>query len=370
LVNILHGIIWTLVGLLLMAVAQFIIRHVTFDSDLDLSGHITGMTQQAEEGGYGGNLAAAVVDAGAVISAGLVTAGNLSGAPRGWGDDIAAVLACFVLSQAAFYAYTRVFDYFFIAKVAGNADGTIEGAIKRQLPHAIAMPEATGLPPVTQGNVAAAISYGSMMVSYALLINNAIYQSYELASLIAWLILGGALLLLLRYLLDVIIVPQVELSTAVAQLNWGYPLVIGAIQLSCSRIICAVMDSSCSPYKYLTGPGVGPNAIVVDSDLGLLDAMTQYQQAIDLFTLRNLLSVTVSIALLILGKYTYQVTYYARNGSDLRLVDRISGRGHQMRPAGNNALSISFAGYMFALGNILAGKALPPFATHTAHNLS
>ena len=254
--NIWKAIVWMMIGQVLMLASQVITRHLTFEADLDLVGHITGMTKSAEDHRYGRNIAAAIVEGGAVVSAGLVAAGQVSGPPRGWGDDIFAVVFFFVLSQVAFTAYTALFDFFFINKCEGNRDGSVAGAIRRVLPpqHRIKMPD--GGDDLLIGNVAVAISYASMMVSYAMLISNAVYQSFELASFAVWAVGGGALLLFLRWFLDWAMVPHVDLDDKMAShFNWGFALVIGACQLSASRILSSLTASSCQDYKYTIGPG-------------------------------------------------------------------------------------------------------------------
>ena len=67
---------------------------------------VTGQSRAAKEGGYGHNIAAAIVEGATVVSAGLQCAGNVGGAPLGWGPDIASTLLFFTLSQVGFSTYT------------------------------------------------------------------------------------------------------------------------------------------------------------------------------------------------------------------------------------------------------------------------
>jgi uncharacterized membrane protein YjfL (UPF0719 family) len=382
--NILSCIVWGCIGVVLMLLSQVVTRHFTF-AGLDLVGHITGQTQRAKERGFGHNIAAGVLDGGSVVAAGLVSAANVSGAPRGWGEDLLSTLLFFVLSQIAFTVYTVVFDYFYIGATEGNAEGTLTGAVARSLGerHAIRLP-GRALPLLRQGNVAVSLSYAAMMVSYALLLGGSVYQSYELLGWAMWAVGGGALLLLFRALLDWVLAPHIELDRAMAvDFNWGFALVVGSMQLAVSHIFVGLISMDCTPYKYTGGPGLPktPTIVVVggdaqaafveDSDLKLFDALAQYQQTMDVFTWPKLVGLLIALLILGLSKFTYQLLGYLKLGAEFRMIDRITGtyddsgaaaHAHATRPGqgqggvpANRALAISFAGYIYSVGRILAG---------------
>ena len=263
--NIYSSCLWQLIGLLLMAVSQSVLRGVTF-GDIDMVGEVTGMTEQARKEDYGRNIAAAIVEGGAVVSAGLVSAANIGGAPKGWGEgkivklsrfvavrlanpksitisDILSTLLFFVLSQLGFIIYTKVFDVFFI-------HGTLQQALQKPLDEEHEIPMPHGAPALKRGNVAVAISYACTMVSFAMLISNAVYKSYELASFGVWFVLGGFLQLLFREMLDRAIAPGRDLDDALdQQMNWGFACVIGAMQLSVSRVLVSLMEDTCQGFQ-------------------------------------------------------------------------------------------------------------------------
>jgi ankyrin repeat protein/uncharacterized membrane protein YjfL (UPF0719 family) len=272
--SLLDAAAWTGIGLVLMLVAQQITRAITFGG-LDLAGHVTGQSQEAKRQLYGQNIAAAIVEGGALISAGLVASGNISGAPRGWGEDLLAVATFFVLSQLGFCVYTEIFDFYYIR-------GTVKEAVEAPLPEwaAIALPGEHAAPSgmkIRRGNVAVALSYAAMMVSYAMLVADAVYRSYELLSFGLWLIVGGGLLLLLRVVLDKALFPGVALDDAMAEdYNWGIALVIGALQLSASRVLTALAPDPCAPYSYSDGPGVPSGALREAHMLSLQDSLLQW----------------------------------------------------------------------------------------------
>ena len=240
--NIYSSCLWQLIGLLLMAVSQSVLRGVTF-GDIDMVGEVTGMTEQARKEDYGRNIAAAIVEGGAVVSAGLVSAANIGGAPKGWGEDILSTLLFFVLSQLGFIIYTKVFDVFFI-------HGTLQQALQKPLDEEHEIPMPHGAPALKRGNVAVAISYACTMVSFAMLISNAVYKSYELASFGVWFVVGGFLQLLFREILDRAIAPGRDLDDALdQQMNWGFACVIGAMQLSVSRVLVSLMEDTCQGFQ-------------------------------------------------------------------------------------------------------------------------
>lgn len=248
--NIGNSIVWQVVGVVLMVISQAIIRHVTF-GDIDLVGEITGHTQKAKIEGYGMNVSAAIIEAGSIVSAGMVAAANVYGAPKSWGEDLASVGIFFALSQLGFVVYTKVFDCFFINE-------TIQKAVTQPLDeqYKITMPH--GQKKGERGNVAVAISYSCMMVSFAMLLSNAVYKSYELANFGVWFVVGGALLLILREVLDRLIAPGRDLDDEMDKKhNWGFACVIGSLQLSISRVLASLMEDTCEDFRYTEGPG-GP----------------------------------------------------------------------------------------------------------------
>jgi uncharacterized membrane protein YjfL (UPF0719 family) len=356
---------WMLIGVVLMSLSMLITRKINF-GHLDLVGLVTGHTQKAKHEGYGMNVAAAVVEAGLVISSGLVAAGNVSGALRDWGGDILSVGIFFVLAQIAFILYTRLFDAFFIV-------GTIGEAVEQELAqgHEIPIP---GRPdaPLKQGNVAVAISYACMMVSYAMILSNALYKSYELANFAVWSVGGGIVLLALRFLLDKFVAFGVNLDDAMhKEFNWGFACVVGAMQLSVSRVLGALIDDKCSAYVYTEGPGVtdklqdaiaaakasGGNATIPpgieDTTLKIGDSLIQYQQMEDTFTWENLIGLSISFFVICLSKYTYQILYLMRRKCQFNLITQISDKDETTH--NNAALAVSMSGYLFSVGTILSG---------------
>ena len=59
------------------------------------------------------------------------------------------------------------------------------------------------------------------MVSFAMLISNAVYKSYELANFGVWFVVGGGLQLIFRRVLDVLIAPGRDLDAEMdSNYNW------------------------------------------------------------------------------------------------------------------------------------------------------
>ena len=162
-----------------MILAQLNTRHFTFGRGLDLVGHVSGQTHKARQAGYGGNIAAGILEGSTLVSASIVCAANVAGAPRGWSEDLLSTFLFFMLSQAAFIVYTVVFDYFYIEASNGNPDGTITGAIHRRLPPEYMIPQpGRARRNCAHGNCAVALSYGATMISSSILLGGSVYQSY------------------------------------------------------------------------------------------------------------------------------------------------------------------------------------------------
>ena len=116
--------------------------------------------------------------------------------------------------------------------------------------------------------------------------------------------------------------------------NWGFAAVVGAMQLSVSRVISALIEDSCEPYVYTEGPGVSVAGSKVEvNSLNIGDKLTQYQQMQDIFKWENLLALAISLSFLCLSKFTYQITpliagldYYVRVSARNQLVSAQADR--------------------------------------------
>eukprot|EP01048_Picozoa_sp_COSAG05_P016017 COSAG05_NODE_2007_length_3714_cov_6.483084_2_plen_119_part_00 len=82
-----------------------------------------------------------------------------------------------------------------------------------------------------RGNVAVAISFAAMAISFAIHIKQAVYTSYELANFLTVCIVGGGLQLAIRPVLARLIVASSDLDRELDKFNWGSALVVGAVQV-------------------------------------------------------------------------------------------------------------------------------------------
>ena len=243
--NVGFGVLWTVVGMIFMIIAQVILRHLTFRGmEQSLVGEVMEGALGEDHKEKGSNVAAAVVEAGGVVSAGLIAAANISGAPSDdqWLDLLAAV-AFFLLSQLSLMVFMKVFDCFFI-------HGTVEDALEKELPEAqwIHLPRDQIC---KKGNVAVAISHASMSVAFALLVSRATYSSFELASFGVFVVVGGTVQLLMRPVVDKLIVPSVKLDDELdTKMNWGMAAVVGSLQIYVARVISSLVDDTCEDFVY------------------------------------------------------------------------------------------------------------------------
>jgi uncharacterized membrane protein YjfL (UPF0719 family) len=94
------------------------------------------------------------------VSMGMVTAAAIAGPPDHFGFDLAACLLYYVLALICLVVWSKLFDLY-----------TTQWATWQE---------------IERGNIAAAISQFSQMVSAALLMASAISKTFELATFFAW----------------------------------------------------------------------------------------------------------------------------------------------------------------------------------------
>lgn len=228
-----------------MVVTQLVIRKLMFRGmNTDLATMVTEGATGDDAATAGSNLAAGIVEAGGVVAAGLIGSANVAGAPSDnqW-LDLGAAVMFFVLSQLGYLMFMKVFDMVYI-------HGSVEEALQRMLPteHWIYLPRGQIC---KQGNAAMAISHASMSVSFALLVSRATYSSFELANFGVFVIVGGGLQLALRPVVDKLIVPNAKVDEEIDEnMNAGFALVVGSLQVYLARVISSLVDDSCQDFIY------------------------------------------------------------------------------------------------------------------------
>ena len=244
--NIAWAVGWTVVGLLLMQINQLVVRKVMF-SDMNetslqqlVASGIIGPDAKTK----GSNLAAGIVEAGCVVASGMVASAAISGAPsiNKWGDLGAAILY-FVLSQVTLVVYMKVFDIFYI-------EGTIEDALQERLPpeRQLHLPHGQKC---DQGNVASAITFVAMAISFSIHISQAVYTSFELLNYVIVVVCGGGLQLLMRPILRrLIIIDSPTTDEAAKDHNWGFAIVVGSLQVYFARVLASLVSESCVDVVY------------------------------------------------------------------------------------------------------------------------
>lgn len=244
--NIATAVGWSAVGVVLMQISQLVVRKVMF------SGMNGTSIQQLVASGIigpeaktkGSNVAAGIVEAGCVVASGMVASAAISGAPstEKWAD-LGAALLYFALSQVTLVIYMKVFDVFYI-------EGTIEDALQERLPeeYHLRLPHGQKC---DQGNVAAAITFVAMAISFSVHISQAVYTSFELMNYMVVVVCGGGLQLLMRPILRrLIILNSPTTDQAAKELNWGFALVVGSLQVYFARILASLVSESCVDVVY------------------------------------------------------------------------------------------------------------------------
>lgn len=187
--------IWGLVGILLLAAAgkvnnRFLLRRFNNMEEL--------LDRQ--------NIAVGVVMAGGYLGSAAIIRSIIIGESLGWLLDIGLTVFYFVLAQIAFYLTAL------LHQIVTRYDFHDE---------------------IHNGNVAAGISFGALLVAVGILLSIPLRNSYSLIVFAVWFIMGSAMMAFFRFVMDRIIIPQEKLDEEIHKdQNWGIALLEGCFTLT------------------------------------------------------------------------------------------------------------------------------------------
>ncbi len=193
---------WSLLGIVLLILSglmnnRFVLSHFDINKEL------------VEDK----NIGAGVVSAGAFISSALIIRSSLLAHEKSFMASFGMVLLYFVIGQILMILYVRIFQ----AITRYDIHGEIE-----------------------KGNTAAGVSLGLNLIAIGVLISSYLEENESLAGLGAWFLIGTALLILSRYIVDKAILPGVLLDEEIKlDQNWGAALIEGGIAIMLSFILIA-----------------------------------------------------------------------------------------------------------------------------------
>ena len=364
---------WVAQGLLLFAVAATVLRR-------SLCSRFYLLPRAAVEG----NLAAGIVDAVALLSAGAIVSGALP--PRAESatelplsfleQNIAAVLSVTC-------ALTAVVIFALLMNMLHLRGRSPDIFVEEEVPKKYRVRLGEGKS-CHHGNPVCAMLYGSAVVSYSLLLGKAVAASVELLHLAACAGLGCLLLLLLGVPIAKMLAAnkKSDFSKMSDKHNWGFGLVVGATVLSFGLAIGGLIPNRGCMNGGVTaasvtssdanGTEIGASGFLVPSSLAALEEESFTSTgAVGLLSVENAVAVLLALIGVITSQAFYSLPLMCAAGpagkkkkkkkkSKSRKGEGCCGDGGEFNvgesvcSGDHHAVSISFAGYALAVGNVLA----------------
>jgi len=145
----------------------------------------------------------------------------------------AAIIRSIIIGESIswFYDIALTLFYFFLAQLAFFLSALLHQAVTRYDFHQ----------EIKDKNVAAGISFGAWLVAVGILLSIPLQNSYSLIVFAGWFILGSAVLVFFRFVMDRIIIPLEKLDEEIHKdKNWGIALLEGCFTLSAVMILQAI----------------------------------------------------------------------------------------------------------------------------------
>ena len=93
---------------------------------------------------------------------------------------------------------------------------------------------------IEKDNVAAGVAYGLTLLAIGVILSHSVSETHSLAAFAIWFINGVVLIILMRFLVDKLILPNCELDDEIAKdQNWGVALLEGGLALITALIMNA-----------------------------------------------------------------------------------------------------------------------------------
>lgn len=172
------------------------------------------------------NLAVGCAEAGSYVGTGLTVMAAVSGTPSPTClayQDIILSTMWFLLGQLMFVAFAFLINTRLFTRTMDFYDE------------------------MRKGNAAAGLLYGLNLVAVANLISNSVLKSDSLANFFVWFAVGGAVLLLARFLVDVLIIPGNSMDHEIKDdHNYGAALLVGGVPVALTFVLNTFLVDSCA----------------------------------------------------------------------------------------------------------------------------
>lgn len=168
------------------------------------------------------NLAVAAAEAGSYVATGLTIMAAVSGTPGELGQDLWLSAMWFGLGQLMFVLFACLLN----TRLFAGFDFYAE---------------------IRKGNVAAGILFGLNLVAIGNLISNSILKSDALATFFTWYALGGIVLIVCRFLVDIIIIPGATMNHEIqVDRNYGAAILVGGISVALTFVLNTFLPDTCN----------------------------------------------------------------------------------------------------------------------------
>ena len=202
LADLLSTVLWTFLGIILLLIAgwmndKFVLY--TFNSEKELI--------------KDKNVGTGAVQCGAYISSALIIRSSLTGEESIWIISLILTLVYFILGQI----FLIIYAHFYQKATTYDLHAEIE-----------------------KDNISAGVSFGMSLVAVGVFISSYIKHNDSLPGLVVWFIIGVALLLASRFIVDKILLPGSALDDEIKKdQNWGAALIEGAVAIVLALILTA-----------------------------------------------------------------------------------------------------------------------------------
>lgn len=192
--------VWSLVGIVLLNICRIV-------NDKVILAAFSNQKELIEDR----NIGVGAAQAGSYIGTALLLGAIVAGEQADLMSNLIGAGVFFALGQGAFIVFSIIYrklsGYDVLAEIGDN------------------------------NNAAAGVSFGMTLVAIGMILSNSVMFSMSVIAFVAWFVLGGILIFIMRALVDIVILPSHKIAEEITKdQNWGVALVEGG-----SAVIVAIL---------------------------------------------------------------------------------------------------------------------------------
>eukprot|EP01043_Picozoa_sp_COSAG02_P000070 COSAG02_NODE_1_length_108762_cov_456.708287_70_plen_778_part_00 len=373
---------WVVHGLLLLALANLALRRCLCPHPLHL----------ICSAGIDGNVSAGITDSVAILAAGVIVSGALPPRAQSKTEPPLSFVEQNIAASIAILCMVGALVIFsFVLNVIHFEGRSVDAFVTEKVQERYRLPlggPILGAQRLKRGNPVKALLYGACLISYSKILGKAAAASVELLHLAVWAGAGCLVLLL------IVAVLAKHLSSGFStkhsfkkmaeQHNWGYGLVVSAMILASGLAIAGLIPRrGCGASTAYTAANVASDVhqnrtvdtplFDLPSELVVLEQESlQTEQGAAVFTPDTGVALLLALLCVLTTRTFYQLPLRCissakkkRHGKKTKSCNDVCGFRSALQVVGSvtngslHAVSISFAGYTVAMGNILAATLGP-----------